>query len=73
MLRRICSTTADFERRASDLTKFLVYRGYREKFVRDQINRARALDRERRYLHQGQWPLRIEYFLWLRITQVYPI
>ena len=37
---------AAFEQRAADLTKFLVYRGYREKFVRDQINRARALDRE---------------------------
>ena len=45
-LRRICSTSEAFEQRAADLTKFLVYRGYREKFVHDQINRARLLDRE---------------------------
>ena len=45
-LRRICSTSAAFEHRAADLTKYLVYRGYQEKFVRDQINRARLLDRE---------------------------
>ena len=45
-LRRICSTSAAFEQRAADLTKYLVYRGYQVKFVRDQINRARVLDRE---------------------------
>ena len=32
-----CSTSQAFEQRAADLTKFLVYRGYREKFVHDQI------------------------------------
>lgn len=45
-LRRICSTSAAFEHRAADLTKYLVYRGYQEKFVRNQINRARVLDQE---------------------------
>ena len=45
-LRRICSTPAAFEKRAADLTKYVVYRGYQEKFVRDQINRARVLERE---------------------------
>ena len=45
-LRHICSTSEAFEQRAADLTKFLVYRGYREKFVHDQINRARLLYRQ---------------------------
>ena len=44
-LRRICSTSTTFEYRAEDLRKFLVHRGYQEKFVRDQIQRARVLDR----------------------------
>ena len=39
-------TSVAFEQRAADLTKYLVYRGYQVKFVRDQINRARVLDRE---------------------------
>ena len=39
-------TSAAFEQRAADLTKYLVYRGYQVKFVRDQINRARVLDWE---------------------------
>ena len=43
-LRLICSTSEAFEQRTADLTKFLVYRGYREKFVHDLVNRARVLD-----------------------------
>ena len=35
--------SAAFEQRAADLTKYLVYRGYQEKFLQDQINRARVL------------------------------
>lgn len=46
-LRRICSTSAAFENRAADLQKQLVNRGYKEKFVRDQIHRARVLEREK--------------------------
>ena len=45
-LRCICSTSAAFENRADDLQKHLVNRGYREKFVRDQIHRAQVLHRE---------------------------
>lgn len=46
-LRRICSTSAAFENRAADLQKQLVNRGYKENFVRDQIHRARVLEREK--------------------------
>ena len=41
-LRRICSTYDAFERRAKELTKYLVARGYRKRFVRDQIRRAKS-------------------------------
>ena len=45
-LKRICSTSVAFEHRAADLRKFLVNRGYQDKFVQYQIDRARMLDRE---------------------------
>ena len=45
-LRRICSTNDAFERRAKELNKYLVARGYRERFVRDQIRRAKSKTRE---------------------------
>lgn len=45
-LRRICSTSAAFERRAGDLFQFLVVRAYKEQFVRQQIQKARAKTRE---------------------------
>ena len=32
--------------RAADLRKYLVYRGYQEKFFQDQIHRAWVIDRE---------------------------
>ena len=44
-LRRICSTSTAFEHRAADLKRYLVSRGYQENFVRDQIHRARVIDR----------------------------
>ena len=45
-LRRICSTNAAFEKRASELSKFLVARGYQKRFVREQIRKARSKTRE---------------------------
>ena len=45
-LRRICSTSAAFARRAVDLCQFLVVRAYKEQFVRQQIQKARAKTRE---------------------------
>ena len=45
-LRRIFSTNDAFERRAKELTKYLVARGYREGFVNDQIRRAKSKTRE---------------------------
>ena len=45
-LRRICSTNAAFEKRASELSKFLVVRGYQKRFVREQIWKASSKTRE---------------------------
>ena len=45
-LKRICSTPASFENRAKELTHFLVARGYHHKFVCDQIQKVRGMDRE---------------------------
>ena len=36
-----------FEHRVADLRKYLVNRGYKEKFVRDQINKVRELDQDK--------------------------
>ena len=45
-LRRICSTEAAFEKRSDDLKKYLVTRGYRERFVREQIRKAKSKTRK---------------------------
>ena len=45
-LKRICSTQEAFERRAEELTEFLVHRGYQRNMVREQVQRARAVPRE---------------------------
>ena len=44
-LRRICSKNVFFEKRTQDLCSFLVERGYKRKFVEEQIGRARAMNR----------------------------
>ena len=44
-LRRISSTMEAFERRARDLTDFLVARGYKRRYVKQQIHRARSVAR----------------------------
>ena len=44
-LRRICSKNFFFEKRTQDLCSFLVERGYKRKFVEEQIGRARAINR----------------------------
>ena len=44
-LRRICSQQCDFEKRATDLITFLVNRGYKRKFVKGQVARARRITR----------------------------
>ena len=45
-LRRICSTDAAFERRANELSEYLVARGYQKRFVREQIRKAKSKTRE---------------------------
>ena len=45
-LRRICSTNEVFNKRADELSKYLVARGYRERFVREQIRKAKLKTRE---------------------------
>ena len=45
-LRRICSKPCFFEERSTNLKEFLTARGYKKKFVEDQIERARQLSRE---------------------------
>ena len=45
-LRRICSTMEAFERRAKDLTDFLVARGYKRRYIKQQIHRARLVARK---------------------------
>ena len=45
-LKQICSKPALVENRAKELTHFLVARGYHYKFVCDQIQKVRGMDRE---------------------------
>ena len=45
-LKRICSTQEAFERRAEELTEFLVHRGYQRNMVRLRVQRAGAVPRE---------------------------
>ena len=45
-LRRICSTETTLEKRFKDLQHYLVKRGYKERFVKQQIDRARQIPRE---------------------------
>ena len=44
-LRRICSRKFDFEKRAADLTPFLVNRGKKKGIVRNQLDKARRISR----------------------------
>ena len=45
-LRQICSNNLFFEKRASDLCKFFGDRGYKKKYVEEQIDRARRTSRD---------------------------
>ena len=53
-IRRICSTDKTFEKRAKELTKYLVTRGYRERFVKGQIRKAKSIFREEALTSHGQ-------------------
>ena len=44
-LNRICSDNTNFDKRCKNLEKWLMKRGYSEKFVRNQILRARENSR----------------------------
>ena len=44
-IRRICSDEKEFRRRSEELVGWLVDRGYKEDFVRKQVDRACILDR----------------------------
>ncbi|KAL9958229.1 hypothetical protein ACROYT_G035215, partial [Oculina patagonica] len=45
-LRRICSKSSFFEKRAKDLVLFLTKRGYKKSYVESQIQRVRSKTRE---------------------------
>ena len=42
-LRRICSTDNFFETRSSELESYLMKRGYRRRFIKQQIIRAKQV------------------------------
>ena len=44
-LRRICSKSCFFEKRAEDLVRFLTDRGYKKAYVEDQVEKVRRLTR----------------------------
>ena len=44
-LRRICSKSYYFEKRAGELVRFLMERGYRKAYVEDQIDKVRRMSR----------------------------
>ena len=44
-LRRICSKSAYFEKRAGELVRFLMERGYRKAYVEGQIDKVRRMSR----------------------------
>ena len=45
-LRRICFTNSTFDKRVNELITFLTARGYQDKFVRNQIRKAKSITRE---------------------------
>ncbi|XP_078372690.1 uncharacterized protein LOC144656333 [Oculina patagonica] len=45
LLRRICSTENFFEHRVKELQQYLVKRGYKQRFISEQIDRARLVSR----------------------------
>ena len=53
-IRRICSGEKKFRKRSEELVSWLVDRGYKEDFVREQIVRASSLDRERLFNQEGR-------------------
>ena len=55
-LKRICSKPALFENRAKELTHFLVARGNHYRFVSDQIQKVRGMDREKLIKRNTQPP-----------------
>ena len=44
-LRRICSKSSFFEKRAGELVRFLMDRGYRKAYVEGQIDKVRRMSR----------------------------
>ena len=46
LLRRICSTEIALQKRFEELQHYLVKRGYKERFVKQQIDRTRQILRE---------------------------
>lgn len=45
-LRSVCSTNSAFDKRTNELTTYLVERRYWERFVRNQIRKAKSVTRE---------------------------
>ena len=53
-LRRICSTDEFFERRSAELQTYLTKRGYKRRFIQDQISRAKQIPRNEGLKEQKQ-------------------
>ena len=56
-LKRICSTSASFEKRAEELSEFLVPRQYQRNFIPDQIQKVRIRDRDKLIKPNAQLPI----------------
>ena len=67
-LNRICSDSRSFDRRCNDLERWLLERGYKEKEVRKQVLRGRAicrddlLNRERTLQEKAQVTFNFTYY-----------
>ncbi|XP_078374508.1 uncharacterized protein LOC144658057 [Oculina patagonica] len=65
-LRRICSKDEFFECRSKELQTYLTKRGYKNRFVKSQISRAKLIPREdtlKEHLHEIKEPSRVPFIL----------
>ena len=53
-LRRICSTDEFFKHRSAELQAYLTKRGYKRRFIQDQISRAKQIPRNEALKEQKQ-------------------
>ena len=75
-LNRICSNSRPFDRRCNELERWLLERGYKEKEVRKQVMRGRAicrvdlLNRERTLQEKTEVVFNLTYYLRLTTIKV---